>query len=109
MTVKTNNAVRFHDTDANSPTFDFLTETTRRKSQLVSFRQGLRMVISHEPYVKLVLGFLFTSLAFMVALRCSFLPHKRHTNMKSICRMLETADLMDSYLDSQQLVLPGAC
>lgn len=24
------------------------------------------MVVSHEPYVKLVIGFLFTSLAFMV-------------------------------------------
>lgn len=32
----------------------------------VSFRTGLRLVIGHEPYVKLVLAFLFTSLAFMV-------------------------------------------
>uniref|UniRef100_A0A8C1WIF2 Major facilitator superfamily domain containing 2aa n=1 Tax=Cyprinus carpio TaxID=7962 RepID=A0A8C1WIF2_CYPCA len=32
----------------------------------VSFRRGLRLVMSHGPYVKLVLAFLFTSLAFML-------------------------------------------
>lgn len=37
------------------------------------FFQGLRLVMSHGPYVKLIAGFLFTSLAFMVSggLRCS--------------------------------------
>ncbi|XP_077092705.1 sodium-dependent lysophosphatidylcholine symporter 1-A [Siphateles boraxobius] len=32
----------------------------------VSFQTGLRLVIGHGPYVKLVLAFLFTSLAFML-------------------------------------------
>lgn len=32
----------------------------------VSFQTGLRLVMGHGPYVKLVLAFLFTSLAFMV-------------------------------------------
>ncbi|XP_057197459.1 sodium-dependent lysophosphatidylcholine symporter 1-A [Triplophysa rosa] len=32
----------------------------------MSFRTGLRLVMSHGPYVKLVLAFLFTSLAFML-------------------------------------------
>jgi hypothetical protein len=31
------------------------------------FFQGLRLVMSHGPYVKLIAGFLFTSLAFMVS------------------------------------------
>lgn len=41
-------------------------ETTRKRSQLITFRQGMRKVMSHEPYIKLVIGFLFTSLAFML-------------------------------------------
>uniref|UniRef100_A0A673M5B8 Sodium-dependent lysophosphatidylcholine symporter 1-A n=1 Tax=Sinocyclocheilus rhinocerous TaxID=307959 RepID=A0A673M5B8_9TELE len=32
----------------------------------VSFQTGLRLVMGHGPYVKLVLAFLFTSLAFML-------------------------------------------
>uniref|UniRef100_A0A8C4E8P8 Major facilitator superfamily domain containing 2aa n=1 Tax=Dicentrarchus labrax TaxID=13489 RepID=A0A8C4E8P8_DICLA len=35
-------------------------------SQLLTFRQGLWLVMSHGPYIKLVIGFLFTSLAFML-------------------------------------------
>lgn len=31
------------------------------------FFQGLRLVMSHGPYVRLIAGFLFTSLAFMVS------------------------------------------
>ncbi|XP_068607869.1 sodium-dependent lysophosphatidylcholine symporter 1-B-like isoform X2 [Brachionichthys hirsutus] len=38
----------------------------RRKSQRLSFCQGLCMVMGYKPYVKLVIGFLFTSLAFML-------------------------------------------
>ncbi|KAM9320933.1 sodium-dependent lysophosphatidylcholine symporter 1 [Gastrophryne carolinensis] len=34
--------------------------------QPVSFWQGLKLVMSHGPYVKLITGFLFTSLAFML-------------------------------------------
>lgn len=34
----------------------------------LTFRQGLWLVMSHGPYIKLVIGFLFTSLAFMVTL-----------------------------------------
>lgn len=49
----------------------WMTENGRKKSQLITFRQGMRMVMSHEPYVKLVIGFLFTSLAFMVTLTFS--------------------------------------
>ncbi|XP_042357371.1 sodium-dependent lysophosphatidylcholine symporter 1-B-like [Plectropomus leopardus] len=40
-------------------------ESGRKKSQL-SFLQGLWLVMSHGPYLKLVIGFLFTSLAFML-------------------------------------------
>ncbi|KAM8975292.1 sodium-dependent lysophosphatidylcholine symporter 1 [Pelodytes ibericus] len=32
----------------------------------VSFFQGLKLVMSHGPYVKLITGFLFTSMAFMM-------------------------------------------
>lgn len=31
------------------------------------FFRGLRLVMSHGPYIKLIAGFLFTSLAFMVS------------------------------------------
>lgn len=41
-------------------------ENGRKKSQLLTFQQGLGMVMSHGPYIKLVIGFLFTSLAFML-------------------------------------------
>ncbi|XP_037603023.1 sodium-dependent lysophosphatidylcholine symporter 1-B-like [Sebastes umbrosus] len=39
---------------------------SQRKKTLLTFRQGLWLVMSHGPYVKLVIGFLFTSLAFML-------------------------------------------
>lgn len=35
-------------------------------SEPISFFQGIKLVMGHGPYVKLVIGFLFTSLAFMV-------------------------------------------
>uniref|UniRef100_A0A8C5GTA3 Sodium-dependent lysophosphatidylcholine symporter 1-B-like n=1 Tax=Gouania willdenowi TaxID=441366 RepID=A0A8C5GTA3_GOUWI len=41
-------------------------ESGRKKTELLTFTQGLRAVMSHGPYVRLVLGFLFTSLAFML-------------------------------------------
>ncbi|XP_040917307.1 sodium-dependent lysophosphatidylcholine symporter 1-B-like [Toxotes jaculatrix] len=41
-------------------------ESGHKKSNPLTFRQGLWMVMSHEPYLKLVIGFLFTSLAFML-------------------------------------------
>ncbi|KAG8587937.1 hypothetical protein GDO81_005824 [Engystomops pustulosus] len=34
--------------------------------QPISFWQGLKLVMSHGPYIKLITGFLFTSLAFML-------------------------------------------
>uniref|UniRef100_A0A8C2Z9Z3 MFSD2 lysolipid transporter A, lysophospholipid a n=1 Tax=Cyclopterus lumpus TaxID=8103 RepID=A0A8C2Z9Z3_CYCLU len=37
-----------------------------RKKTLLTFRQGLWLVMSYGPYIKLVIGFLFTSLAFML-------------------------------------------
>ncbi|XP_053563279.1 sodium-dependent lysophosphatidylcholine symporter 1 isoform X2 [Bombina bombina] len=45
--------------------------------QPVSFWQGLKLVMSHGPYIKLIAGFLFTSLAFMLlegnfALFCTY-------------------------------------
>lgn len=45
-----------------------------QQAESMPFFQGLRLVMSHGPYVKLIAGFLFTSLAFMVSgwgLRCS--------------------------------------
>ncbi|KAM3595513.1 uncharacterized protein V6R79_024578 [Siganus canaliculatus] len=41
-------------------------ENGRKRSEPLTFRQGLWLVMSHGPYVKLVIGFLFTSLAFML-------------------------------------------
>uniref|UniRef100_H3BX25 MFSD2 lysolipid transporter A, lysophospholipid n=1 Tax=Tetraodon nigroviridis TaxID=99883 RepID=H3BX25_TETNG len=41
-------------------------ESERYRGQLLTFRRGLYMVMSHGPYVRLVVGFLFTSLAFML-------------------------------------------
>ncbi|KAI1895027.1 hypothetical protein AGOR_G00102040 [Albula goreensis] len=37
-----------------------------KTAEPMSFFQGLRLVMGHGPYVKLVMGFLFTSLAFML-------------------------------------------
>lgn len=33
----------------------------------VSFFRGLKLVMNHGAYIKLIVGFLFTSLAFMVS------------------------------------------
>uniref|UniRef100_A0A8C8EKF0 MFSD2 lysolipid transporter A, lysophospholipid a n=1 Tax=Oncorhynchus tshawytscha TaxID=74940 RepID=A0A8C8EKF0_ONCTS len=38
----------------------------RLKTEPMSFFEGMRMVMGYGPYVKLVMGFLFTSLAFML-------------------------------------------
>ncbi|XP_033878169.1 sodium-dependent lysophosphatidylcholine symporter 1-B-like isoform X1 [Acipenser ruthenus] len=51
--------------------------TTPREKKPISFFQGLRLVMGHGPYAKLVMGFLFTSLAFMLlegnfALFCTY-------------------------------------
>ncbi|KAM6959312.1 sodium-dependent lysophosphatidylcholine symporter 1-B [Aplochiton taeniatus] len=52
-------------------------DSSRPRSEPMSFFQGIRMVMGHGPYAKLVMGFLFTSLAFMLlegnfALFCSY-------------------------------------
>ncbi|XP_041667835.1 sodium-dependent lysophosphatidylcholine symporter 1-A isoform X2 [Cheilinus undulatus] len=39
---------------------------SRRQTEPLSFSQGLWLVMSHGPYIRLVIGFLFTSLAFML-------------------------------------------
>ncbi|XP_055718980.1 sodium-dependent lysophosphatidylcholine symporter 1-B-like [Salvelinus fontinalis] len=41
-------------------------ECGRLKTEPMSFFEGVRMVMGYGPYVKLVMGFLFTSLAFML-------------------------------------------
>ena len=41
-------------------------DISQKKAKPITFCQGLRLVMGHGPYVKLVLGFLFISLAFMV-------------------------------------------
>ncbi|KAK2921298.1 sodium-dependent lysophosphatidylcholine symporter 1-B [Channa argus] len=51
-------------------------ESCRPRSEPMSFFQGIRLVMGHGPYAKLVMVFLFTSLAFMLlegnfALFCS--------------------------------------
>ncbi|KAJ3608971.1 hypothetical protein NHX12_023499 [Muraenolepis orangiensis] len=51
-------------------------ESCRPRSEPMSFFQGMRLVMGYGPYAKLVMGFLFTSLAFMLlegnfALFCS--------------------------------------
>ncbi|KAM5247788.1 sodium-dependent lysophosphatidylcholine symporter 1 isoform 3-T3 [Ctenodactylus gundi] len=48
-----------------------------QQAEPMPFFRGLRMVLSHGPYVKLIAGFLFTSLAFMLvegnfALFCTY-------------------------------------
>ncbi|XP_035286766.1 sodium-dependent lysophosphatidylcholine symporter 1-B isoform X2 [Anguilla anguilla] len=50
---------------------------SHKSERPMSFFQGMRLVMGHGPYVKLVMGFLFTSLAFMLlegnfALFCSY-------------------------------------
>ncbi|KAF7691242.1 sodium-dependent lysophosphatidylcholine symporter 1-B [Silurus meridionalis] len=50
---------------------------TSTRSERMSFFRGIRLVMGHGPYAKLVIGFLFTSLAFMLlegnfALFCSY-------------------------------------
>ncbi|XP_062342931.1 sodium-dependent lysophosphatidylcholine symporter 1-B [Osmerus eperlanus] len=41
-------------------------DSCRPRSEPMSFFQGIRLVMGHGPYAKLVMGFLFTSLAFML-------------------------------------------
>ncbi|XP_041703464.1 sodium-dependent lysophosphatidylcholine symporter 1-B isoform X2 [Coregonus clupeaformis] len=41
-------------------------ECGRLKTEPMSFFEGMRMVMGYGPYIKLVMGFLFTSLAFML-------------------------------------------
>lgn len=41
-------------------------DTCRVRTEPMSFFQGICMVMGHGPYAKLVMGFLFTSLAFML-------------------------------------------
>uniref|UniRef100_A0A8C2H5J8 Sodium-dependent lysophosphatidylcholine symporter 1-B n=1 Tax=Cyprinus carpio TaxID=7962 RepID=A0A8C2H5J8_CYPCA len=55
----------------------FSFKTCRVRTEPMPFFQGIRMVMGHGPYAKLVMGFLFTSLAFMFlegnfALFCSY-------------------------------------
>ncbi|GAA6087840.1 sodium-dependent lysophosphatidylcholine symporter 1-B isoform X1 [Tachysurus ichikawai] len=52
-------------------------EDSKVRSERMSFFRGIRLVMGHGPYAKLVMGFLFTSLAFMLlegnfALFCSY-------------------------------------
>ncbi|KAB5530876.1 hypothetical protein PHYPO_G00134420 [Pangasianodon hypophthalmus] len=52
-------------------------ETAKVRTERMSFFRGIRLVMGHGPYAKLVMGFLFTSLAFMLlegnfALFCSY-------------------------------------
>uniref|UniRef100_A0A8C6T032 Major facilitator superfamily domain containing 2ab n=1 Tax=Neogobius melanostomus TaxID=47308 RepID=A0A8C6T032_9GOBI len=52
-------------------------DSCRPKSEPMSFFQGIRLVMGHGPYAKLVMVFLFTSLGFMLlegnfALFCSY-------------------------------------
>lgn len=56
-----------------SPPSCWILESEREKSVPLTFRQGLWLVMSYGPYMKLVIGFLFTSLAFMVMLCLIFL------------------------------------
>ncbi|KAM5180929.1 sodium-dependent lysophosphatidylcholine symporter 1 [Mantella aurantiaca] len=56
--------------------------------QSVSFWQGLKLVMSHKPYITLITGFLFTSLAFMLLegnfalfLKCTLQLHKDYQNI----------------------------
>ncbi|XP_012294558.1 sodium-dependent lysophosphatidylcholine symporter 1 isoform X1 [Aotus nancymaae] len=37
-----------------------------QQAEPIAYFQGLRLVMSHGPYIKLITGFLFTSLAFML-------------------------------------------
>ncbi|XP_061598973.1 sodium-dependent lysophosphatidylcholine symporter 1-B-like [Cololabis saira] len=38
----------------------------QKEAEPLSFRRGLLMILSHGPYIRLIFGFLFTSLAFML-------------------------------------------
>uniref|UniRef100_A0A3P9K138 Major facilitator superfamily domain containing 2A n=1 Tax=Oryzias latipes TaxID=8090 RepID=A0A3P9K138_ORYLA len=41
-------------------------ECVQRKSKLLTFRQGLKLIVSHGPYVKLVSAFLCATLGFLL-------------------------------------------
>ncbi|XP_037551293.1 sodium-dependent lysophosphatidylcholine symporter 1-B-like isoform X1 [Nematolebias whitei] len=41
-------------------------ESMRKTSEPLTFRQGMLLILSHGPYIKLLVGFLFTSLGFML-------------------------------------------
>uniref|UniRef100_H3AYJ6 MFSD2 lysolipid transporter A, lysophospholipid n=2 Tax=Latimeria chalumnae TaxID=7897 RepID=H3AYJ6_LATCH len=64
----------------------------------VSFFQGLKMVMTHGPYIKLILAFLFTSLAFMLlegnfALFCSYTLGFRNDFQNVLLVIMITATL----------------
>ncbi|XP_048849441.1 sodium-dependent lysophosphatidylcholine symporter 1-B [Brienomyrus brachyistius] len=75
-------------------------ELGRLKSdRSMSFLQGLRLVMSHGPYAKLVMGFLFTSLAFMLlegnfALFCSYTLGFRNDFQNILLVIMLSATLM---------------
>uniref|UniRef100_A0A8C9TD77 MFSD2 lysolipid transporter A, lysophospholipid b n=1 Tax=Scleropages formosus TaxID=113540 RepID=A0A8C9TD77_SCLFO len=75
-------------------------ELVRPKSEPpMSFIQGLRLVMGHGPYAKLVMGFLFTSLAFMLlegnfALFCSYTLGFRNNFQNILLVIMISATLM---------------
>ncbi|KAL4629486.1 sodium-dependent lysophosphatidylcholine symporter 1 [Arapaima gigas] len=75
-------------------------EISRLKTEKpMLFFQGLRLVMSHGPYVKLVMGFLFTSLAFMLlegnfALFCSYTLGFRNNFQNILLVIMISATLM---------------
>lgn len=52
----------------------FIQGIRHKTSKPLTLRQGLWLVLSHGPYIRLVIGVLFTSLAFMVRKWAFFFP-----------------------------------
>lgn len=60
-------------------------EYCRQGSERTSFFQGIKLVMGHGPYVKLVTGFLFTSLAFMVRIDIDLCTGYCLDSVRGIC------------------------
>lgn len=58
-------------------------ESCRPRSEPMSFFQGIKLVMGHGPYAKLVMVFLFTSLAFMVRIETH--THNVTVGLVSVC------------------------
>ncbi len=63
-------------------------DSCRPRSEPMGFFQGIKLVMGHGPYVKLVMVFLFTSLAFMVRIETH--THNFTVGVVSACTVCQS-------------------